>query len=337
MTEQTEQDVRDMLSRRAGDATTSPDAWERITERMAGGEPAHGVLEIAPRRARFSRPVVLGSMAAALLLVVASLTLLRAADDEETIRAADDPSPSPSTEPAPAPAPVPVPSPTETTVPEPTFEAAAESAADRWIGALAAGDDDVAWDLLADQSRRSVGGRSGFDGRRSELAEGWAAWAEAKDVTYRPISLMDSPEGGNKLPADIPRLGVVVITGRVTQEGTTAFRTVSLPVRGNKDRAQVDPFSDVNIELEPDPVFKGDRIPSRTLLGAFAPSGARVWFVLDDRGAAEPDDSEGADGDQQHVTFRAVPPLAPGQHSYTVVVLTVDGRAASRSTTYTVT
>lgn len=195
---------------------------------------------------------------------------------------------------------------------------------------------DAAWNLLAEQSKDTVGGRSRLYERRSELAEGWGAWAQATGVSYRTITLMDDQTGTAPLPTEIPRLAVVIITGRVAQEGTTAFRAVSLPVRGTKDRAQVDPFSNVNIELDPDPDFKGDGIAARTELGAFTPSGARVWFALDDREPVGPDDAQGADGDQQHATFRPVPPLAPGQHSYTVAVLTVDGRVASRSTTYTV-
>lgn len=331
MTRQPEQGVREMLRRRAGDATISPDAWDRIAERVESDDAAPTVLEFAPRRPRFNRPLMLGSIAAALLLVIASLIVLRAGDDAQTIRTADDSSPSPS----PSPSPEPSPPPTAAPGPAPNFEAAAELAAREWV-AVAGDAGDAAWDLLAEQSRESVGSRSRLFERRSELAEGWGAWAGATGVSYRTVTLVGDEPGGDPLPAELPRVAVVAITGRVTQEGTTAFRTTSLPVRGTEDRAQVDPFSDVNIELDPDPAFKSDRVPGRTNLGAFTPGGARVWFVLDDRDPVGPDDSQGADGDQQHVTFRTVPPLSSGQHSFTVVVLTVDGRIASRSTTYTV-
>lgn len=333
MTEQIEQDVREMLRRHVGDATTDPDAWDRIASRVNSDDTTPASLEFAPCRAHFNRPLVLGSIAATLLLVLASLAVLRGGDDSQTIRTADDTSPSPSASPSPSPAPSP--SASAAPAPKPAFEATAELAARDWV-AVAGDAGNAAWDLLAEQSRESVGSRSRLYERRSELAEGWGAWAEATDVAYRTVTLVGDEPGMNPLPPEIPRLAVVIITGRVSPEGTTAFRTASLPVRGTKDRVEVDPFSDVAVELEPDPVFKGDRIPSRTELGAFTPSGARVWFVLDDRDVVGPEDSQGADGDQQHVTFRTVPPLSSGQHSYTVAVLTIDGRIASRSTTYTV-
>lgn len=66
------------------------------------------------------------------------------------------------------------------------------------------------------------------------------------------------------------------------------------------------------------------------------PSGARIWFLFDGRAPIGPDSSEGADGDQQKATVTPAPVLPSGQQSFTVVVLTLDGRIASRSATYTV-
>lgn len=308
-----EQDVRQMLQRRAGDATTSPDAWERIAERIDGDTQEATVVELAPRRARFNRPVLLGSIAAAMLLVMASVAVIQDREDSESLRATN-PSPSPSKDPEREAGP---PS------PENPRQVNAETAARRWIRALAAGDGDVAWDLLAEGSREAAGGRSGFESRLTDLAEGWGAWDAAPQASYRAVTLM----GGT---------GVVLVSGRVSQEGTTATRTMSLPVRFTADKAQVDPFSDVAIELDPDP-DRGARVTSASVLGAYTPGAAKVWFILDEREPAAPDMSEDADGDLQHVTIDPDPALAPGQHSLTVVVLTVDGRVASRSTTFSVT
>lgn len=154
-----DQDVRDMLGRRAGDVTPAGDAWERIVERIAGDELVP-VTELAPRRRRFSRPpIVLGAAAAAMLLVVAAGTLLQDGGDGETVRATDDPSATTTA--------------TTPLVAAPTFESAAEQAAQAWVEAIGAGDFDRAWDLLADQSRAASRGRDGFDASRTALAEGW--------------------------------------------------------------------------------------------------------------------------------------------------------------------
>lgn len=526
-----ENDVTEMLRRRAGDATVTPDAWDRLVERIDDHDESRGtVLTLAPRPRRFNGPVGLGAIAAALLVVVASLALIQDRSEDERIRAADDNSPTPSTEPEPdgrtpattsvqrpvwpattdeelarlqkeadaglrpdlldpravaggylserfadestgrltqqfgvgefaqveadsgeVPYASPPGSPTGGTVlvgraggegaiwfvvasisprvevraavydgkeltgevvaagngtltvrllatdggepvsvdprqvtagtpidlrrefagksgvvaqlrlvespsgtvsfaevrvdrlrtggpppAAPSFEAAAEAAARRWIGAVAANDADVAWAGLAERSRDAVGGRAGFDARFAELAEGWGAWARASDVSYRAVALVDSgTDGGGPLPAELPRLGVVIISGRVSQEGTTTFRTVSLPVRGTASEALVDPLVDTGLGIEVQPV-DGRRIGRATVLSAVAPAGARVWFVLDDRAPAAADNSEGADGDQQQASITPNPALSPGQHSFTVAVLTVDGRFFTRSATYTV-
>lgn len=216
--------------------------------------------------------------------------------------------------------------------PPPPFVVEAESAARQWTHALLTRDADLAWSLVAEPSRKVTGGRAGFDARFTELVEGWGAWGAADDISYRVVDSLDDGSG-QKLPAALPRLAVVVLSGEIAQEGARTFRTVSLPVRGTPDKAEVDPFSDFGIELDE---LDGARTGSGSVLGAYAPSGARVWFVIDDRQPVGPDRSEDADGDQQHATFTPAPPLSPGRHSFTVVVLRVDGAVASHSATYTV-
>ena len=318
-----DRDVRDMLRRRAADVTPSPDAWERIAARLPD-EGTASVVELAPRRRR-PAPTVLGAVAAVALLLVAAVAFLQRGDDEDdTVRAAE---PTPTSAPATTP----------TTVPGPTFETTAEQAARAWVRALGVGDLDQAWELLADPSRDAVGGRPGFEARRSELSEGWGTWEGSDGVTFRTAPFPGLGDDDGDLPAEIPRLAVVVLTGTVQQEGTTQFRTLSLPVRGTADDARVDPFVDVGISVEPGPGPSGDAVlDTDAVLGAYTPAAAAVLFVLDDRPPVAPDDVQGADGDQQYATLHPSPPLAEGRHSFTVAVLTADGRVASRSVVYTV-
>lgn len=321
-----DQDVRDMLHRRAGDVTPAGDAWQRIVERIDGDEVAP-VTELAPRRRRFSGPPMLvGAAAAALVVVVAAATLLRDGYGAETVRVTDDPSATTTT----------VPAPTTTTplVAAPTLESAAEQAARAWVQAIGAGDFDRAWDLLSDQSKKAIRGRDGFDASRTGLAEGWGAWSGVPGVSYRVVPL---PGVAGDRPSELPRLAVVTLTGVVEQEGTTAFRALSMAVRGTVEEPRVDLFAHVGIELQPGPDASGRaRIPGRTTLGAVTPAGAKVWFVLDDRAPAAPDDLAGADGDQQWATFTPTPALTSGRHVLTVAALLVNGQVLTRSIVYTV-
>lgn len=321
-----DQDVRDMLRRRAGEVTPAGDAWERIVERIAGDQPAP-VTELAPRRRRFSGPPILvGAAAAALVLVVVAGALLRDGDGGETVRVTDDPSATTTTAPAPTT--------TKPVVAAPTFQSAAEQAARAWVQAIGAGDFDRAWDLLSDQSRKATRGRTGFDASRAVLTEEWGAWSGVAGVSYRAVSL---PGVASDLPAELPRLAVVTLTGVVEQEGSTAFRALAMAVRGTVEEPRVDLFADAGIELQPGPDGSGGtRIPARTNLGAYTPAGAKVWFVLDDRAPADPAHLEGADGDQQWVTFTPKPALTSGRHVLTVAALMVNGQVLTRSIVYTV-
>ena len=315
-----DQDVRDMLRRRAGDVTPGGDAWDRIVERIGGDEVAP-VTELQRRRHRRWSPVTgLGAAAAAVVLVVAMAALLRGGDEGRTVEVAGRP--STSTVPA-------------TMASAPSFEVAAEQAARAWVEAVGGADFDRAWDLLADQSREAIGGRAGFEASRSELTEGWGAWAGVPDASYRVVSLSDP---ASDPPAELPRLAVVTLTGMVEQEGTTAFRAVSMAVRGTVEEPRVDLFANAGIELHPgDPDESGSApIPGRTKLGAYTPSGAKVWFLLDDRAPAGPDDVEGADGDQQLASYTPAPTLTSGRHVLTVAALMVNDRILTRSVVYAV-
>ncbi|HZI38367.1 MAG TPA: hypothetical protein VFF24_08685, partial [Acidimicrobiia bacterium] len=246
-----DQDVRDMLRRHAGDVTPGSDAWERIVERIAGDEAAPVTEAARQRHRRWSPAIGLGAAAAAVVLVVALASLLRGGDDGRSVEVADRPSTAPTT-----------------TAPAPSFEDAAEQAARDWVEAIGSADFDRAWDLLAAQSREAIGGRAGFEASRSGLTEGWGAWAGVPDVSYRAVSL---PDPASDPPAELPRLAVVTLTGVVEQEGTTAFRALSMAVRGAAEGPRVDVFADAGIELQPgDPDASGSvPIRGRTKLGAY--------------------------------------------------------------------
>lgn len=113
-------------------------------------------------------------------------------------------------------------------------EVAAAAVVDSWIAALGDGDGDGAWALLSEDSQDAIGGRSGFDGTFSGLAEGYGAWADATDVL----------KYSSAVPAD-PAVDLVLVTwvGTVSQEGTTAIRSFALPVVFDADgNARVEAF-----------------------------------------------------------------------------------------------
>lgn len=316
-----ERDVREMLHRRAGDAPPSPRAWERVAERIATGEPE----PLAPSRfllsRRTRRPVVLSGLAAVVLGVVAAAAVLSDSGDGGTVHAGAPDSAVPEVTVA-------------TTAPATpgTFQSAAEAAARQWVRAAAASDGDGAWDLLATASRAGVGDRSRFDARLPEIAREWGAWDGARDVSYRVVVLVgDEVDGVGVLPPELPRLAVVVLTERSSAGGSGPPRVMSLPVRGTKDRAEVDPFADPVIALDPDPA-QGVRVVNG--LGAIAPPRARMWFVVDDRAAVGPDLVEAVDDNRQRYTFVPRPRLLAGVHTFTAVALAEDGDVASRSASY---
>lgn len=110
-------------------------------------------------------------------------------------------------------------------------ERAATTAADDWIQAIASGDEDAAWELLAPESQLSIGGRDGFTDIFTGLQEGFGAWANAEFVITW---------------ADTVDLEAVVVTyvGTVTQEGTTGPAAAAVPVVVDDGlNAAVQPFT----------------------------------------------------------------------------------------------
>jgi hypothetical protein len=150
---------------------------------------------------------------------------------------------------------------TTTTIAELTDDTAAEAAMD-WIDALAAGEADTAFDLVAPESQIAFGGRAGFDGSFSGLVEGFGAWADATGVYGEG----DPWVFANRVNDDTI---VVTLAGAVSQEGSDGQRAAAIPVVIRNGRALVQPFlragttefitpmaSDVPEVLEAGPVFE---------------------------------------------------------------------------------
>jgi len=103
----------------------------------------------------------------------------------------------------------------------------------QWLEYLEDGKSRRAWRLMTKQSRRTIGGFEAFKRESSAWAEGWGAWARARDRDFelRVIAPMDDD-------AD----SVVTMTGRVAQEGPYRRSAAALPVITHDGTTKVDPL-----------------------------------------------------------------------------------------------
>ena len=143
---------------------------------------------------------------------------------------------------------------TTTTVPPTTTttlapnERAAVSAVSAWIDALANGDTDASWALVAPASQEVIGGRNGYDAIVSGLAEGFGAWTSATDPNGEESPWVFVNEVDDQIL-------VVTLAGTVTQEGVTAVRATSIPVVVLGDTVAVQPFLRLDPVQWTDPAF----------------------------------------------------------------------------------
>jgi hypothetical protein len=68
-----------------------------------------------------------------------------------------------------------------------------------WVGALAEGEVERAWDLMAPSSQEALGSFEQFYEMRTGLAEGWGSWVAVEDPTY---TLMDDEAGRTLMVAN---------------------------------------------------------------------------------------------------------------------------------------
>lgn len=229
--------------------------------------------------------------------------------------------------------------PTATSAPSPTTEApgrggdgspsglsveAADDTVRAWVEALATGELEAAWDLVAERSREAIGGFQAFTDLRSALAEGFGAWAGAGEDAFAVVPL-DAGEG--------EALSLVVLRGTIPQEGPPAPAADAVPVRTTSQGSLVEPFLDLGaVEHEPPP---GTAIPAEPNLAALVPAEPEVRFVVDDRGAQSPT-NEAAEGGRQRASLEVHVPLEPGPHSLTVVLTTPGGDISTSTALYQV-
>ncbi len=176
-----------------------------------------------------------------------------------------------------------------TTVGEQTAEDATQVAND-WLAALAAGDADEAFALMAPASQADVGGRSGFDGMMSALAEGFAAWHDAENKIVWTNEVAASNEG---------TLYVVTFVGTVTQEGAVARRAAALPVFASAGQpALVQPFlrGDLIQWLSPEDVGVPAAFLAPPTFEVIVPGLPEVYFFVDDAEKIVGDTTDQGDG-----------------------------------------
>ena len=151
---------------------------------------------------------------------------------------------------------------------------AAAAAFEAWTAHIAEGDEQAAWDGLAETSQVAVG-REVFSDMMTAMSEGWAAWAWAEDVSYR----ISTDEAGRTL---------LHIAGTVTREGMTETTENVIPVVHRAGAVLVSPFEEfgkvaegVDEEIrgeEPPPVPEASGDGRRVV---YSNGDQRVWLVDD--------------------------------------------------------
>lgn len=99
----------------------------------------------------------------------------------------------------------------------------------KWVGHLAAGETDQAWNLLTPTSQQGFGGKQLFDDSQSAMAEGWGSWTAAVDPTYS----IEMSAGGRPM---------LVVSGTISPEGMTESREVRMFVEYVNGTLLLSPF-----------------------------------------------------------------------------------------------
>lgn len=192
----------------------------------------------------------------------------------------------------------------------------AAAVVDRYIAAIAGGDLEAAWDLVAEPSRQALGGFEEFEALRTALSEGIGAWSVAEDrqVFVLPV------EGAGEAWA-------VTLMGTVPLEGPPSLAATSLIVYTTCDEAKVSPFENVLgdsgfVLFDPPP--GAELAPGERLL-VEVPDGVGTTAAFIDDGAAE---LRAVDEGRPLPRLEVVPEDLPGQgpHATTIVVGADDGR-----------
>jgi hypothetical protein len=151
----------------------------------------------------------------------------------------------------------------------------------QWVGALAEGEVERAWDLMAPSSQVALGSFDFFYEMRTGLAEGWGSWVAVEDPSYALIE----DEAGRT---------VLVANGTIHPEGHTETREVGIPIEVADGGVLVSPFEEfgnVAEGLEDEAAGEEDApVPSDSGEGrriVYSNSGQRVWLVEADGAVAD--------------------------------------------------
>lgn len=192
-----------------------------------------------------------------------------------------------------------------------------------WVDALAEGDLETAWDLVAEDSREAIGGFEAFGDLRSTLAEGFGAWGQAGEEAFSAVTLDNGDE----------EISVVILAGTIAQEGPPSPAADAVPARNTADGWRVDPFVDLGtVEHQPPP---GVTLAAEPTLVAAVPTGVDVRFILDGGEPLVPE-TEDVGGDQQRASLTPSESLEAGPHSLTVVLTNAEGQLSTSTVWYSV-
>lgn len=153
---------------------------------------------------------------------------------------------------------------------------AASAAFQGWVGHLADGDHQAAWEAMAPTSRAAVGEDLFFSSLVYEMSEGWGSWSVAEDIGFR----LKEDENGRTL---------LWVSGTIRPEGMTEEREVAVPMVESDGGYLVSPFEEfgnvaeaVEEELEgtAPPSVPADAGTGRRVI--YSNSDQRVWMVEED-------------------------------------------------------
>lgn len=156
------------------------------------------------------------------------------------------------------------------------LQGAAQAAFEEWVGMLAAGDHQGAWEAMAPTSQAAVGEDLFFDSMVYEMAEGWGSWSAGKNITYR----LETDENGRVL---------LWVSGTISPEGMTETREVAVPVVETDSGLLVSPFEEFgNVAEAVEEEISGSAAPAvpadsgegRRVV--YSNSDQRVWLMAED-------------------------------------------------------
>ncbi|MGH8914122.1 MAG: L,D-transpeptidase [Acidimicrobiia bacterium] len=150
-----------------------------------------------------------------------------------------------------------------------------------WVAALAEGETERAWDLMAPSSQLAFGSYERFFEMRTGFAEGWGSWVAVEDPSYS----LEEDEAGRTL---------LIAGGTIHPEGNTEHREVGVPLVEEDGALLLSPFEEFGnvaegLEEEASgvdhPAVPEDSGDGRRIV--YSNSGQRVWLVEADGTVAD--------------------------------------------------